>query len=838
MYKRLILVGFLMIAMLGSFAQLQSPEQFLGYKIGTRFTPHWRIVDYFKHVAVAVPGMTKLQSYGQTNEGRPLLLTFVSNAANISNLEAIRTNNISLAGLGNAGGNASNAPAIVWLSYNVHGNETSSSEASMLTLYALVDPANTQTKAWLQNTVVAIDPCLNPDGRDRYVSWYNTSVGKTYNPSLAAREHFEPWPGGRVNNYYFDLNRDWAWQTQVETQQRLKVYNSWLPQIHVDFHEQGINQPYYFAPAAEPFHEIITPFQRSFQETIGRNHARYFDAAGWLYFTKEIFDLFYPSYGDTYPLYNGAIGMTYEQGGGPQGGLGALTDEGDTLTLVDRATHHFTTSLSTIEIASKNANRLLTEFQSYFKAAVNTGYGDYKSYVVKGGAGQAERLQTLMELLEKNGIQYGVGKGGALRGFNYETSKEETFTAGSLDLVIPAQQPKSALVKVLFEPNPKLSDSATYDITAWALPYVYGLKAFASKERVDMSKTSLAAQAISNPVSDPYGYVIRWTGTPSVKLLSQLLQSGIKLRYSEKPFETGGQSFDRGSIIILKTSNNYRADLWNKVRQLANAANVQLTPVSTGFVEKGLDFGSSSVRPMTAPKVALLSGEGTSSNAVGEVWHFFDQVINYPVTLVNTTDFGRVDWSKFDVVIMPNGSYRFLNDKAAATQLQNWVSGGGKIIALEGAVAQLAKQDWAVKAKKGDDTSDSKNSYDALRKYENRERDELPNVTPGAIYKVELDNTHPLAFGYPSTYYTLKQDDQMYEFIKEGGWNVGVIKKGQQVAGFVGSRLKSKLQDGLVFGTQDLGSGNIVYLADNVLFRSFWENGRMLFSNAVFLVGQ
>ena len=267
----------------------------MGYKIGTRYTPHWKIVSYFNHVAANAPAMMKLQQYGETNEGRPLLLAFYQQCPKIyKGLEAIRTNNLRLANLANDKTAAveENAPAIVWLSYNVHGNETSSSEAAMLTLYALVDPSNTKTKEWLKNTVVIIDPCINPDGRDRYVNWFNSIAGKNYNPQLMAREHHEPWPGGRTNHYNFDLNRDWAWQTQVETQQRIKVYNQWLPQVHVDYHEQGINEPYYFAPAAQPYHDVITPWQRDFQVTIGKNNAKYFDENGWFYFTKEVFDLF------------------------------------------------------------------------------------------------------------------------------------------------------------------------------------------------------------------------------------------------------------------------------------------------------------------------------------------------------------------------------------------------------------------------------------------------------------------------------------------------------------------------------------------------------------------
>ncbi len=291
---------------------LQSPEQFLGYTLGDRFTRHYQIVAYFEQVAKTNPSRVKIQQYGFTNEGRPLIVAFVSSAENISNLEQIRLNNLRLAGLAkDKMAPVESTPAIVWLSYNVHGNEPSSSEAAMKTLYSLLDPNNAQSASWLKNTVVVLDPCINPDGRDRFANWQNGVTNISPDANAQTREHREPWPGGRVNHYYFDLNRDWAWQTQVESRQRMELYNQWLPQVHVDFHEQSYNNPYYFAPAAEPYHEVVTPWQRDFQLLIGKNHAKYFDSKGWLYFTKETFDLFYPSYGDTYPTYNGAIGMTY-----------------------------------------------------------------------------------------------------------------------------------------------------------------------------------------------------------------------------------------------------------------------------------------------------------------------------------------------------------------------------------------------------------------------------------------------------------------------------------------------------------------------------------------------
>lgn len=844
MTKRTLLFSFLLFSFSFIKAQLKSPEEFLGYKIGTRFTPHWKIVNYFNHVAANAISMVKLQQYGETNEGRPLLVAFVSSPENIQRLEQIRMNNLRLANLAKDKMAAieDNAPAIVWLSYNVHGNEASSSEAAMLTLFALVDPSNTKTKEWLKNTVVVIDPCINPDGRDRYVNWFNSIVGKKMNPQLVAREHREPWPGGRTNHYNFDLNRDWAWQTQKESQERMKIYDQWLPQVHVDYHEQGVNEPYYFAPAAQPYHDVITQWQRDFQVTIGKNNAKYFDSNGWLFFTKEVFDLFYPSYGDTYPTYNGSIGMTYEEAGGPAGGLGALNDEGDTLTLYDRAIHHYTTSLSTIEISSMNASKLVKEFHKFFNDAVSNGVGDYKTFVIKRDEKNAQRINALTDLLDKNGIQYEIPSGssrGTFNGYDYSTGKEGMFTTQTGDVIVSAYQPRSALVKVLFEPKSRLVDSATYDISAWSLPYAYGLNAYASKDRISGGAITQPTK-VTNPQTD-YGYVMQWNGVATVKVVSQLLQKGILLRYAEEPFEEAGNKFDRGAIIILKTANRlFGKNLWNIVREVADANNIQLYSISSGFVDKGNDLGSDKVHPFKAPRVALVTGEGVSSNAAGEIWHFFEQQIDYPITLINASNIGAATWNNFDVLIMPDGNYHFLNDKGQTDAFKDWISKGGRVVALEGAVSQLAKADFGIKIKKADDSDkdkkDSSANYDALKKFEDRDRSPISGTTPGSILKVDLDNTHPLAFGYPNYYYTLKMDDNIYEFMKDG-WNVGVIKKESQVAGFIGSKLKDKLKDGLLFGVQDVGNGAVTYLVDNVMFRSFWENGKLMFCNAVFLVG-
>ena len=842
--KKTLIALFFVLASSVALAQVQSPDQFLGYKLGSRYTPHFKVVNYFKHISETAPQMVKLEQYGETNEGRPLLLAYVASSENASRLESIRMNNLRLAGMAmdkmapNVEG-----PAITWLSYNVHGNETSSSEAAMLMIYELVNPGNARTKEWLKNTVVIIDPCINPDGRDRYVNWFNGVVGKNADPQPFAREHSEPWPGGRSNHYYFDLNRDWAWQTQLETQHRIIKYNQWLPHVHVDFHEQGYNAPYYFAPAAEPFHDVITPWQREFQTIIGRNNAKYFDEKGWLYFTKERFDLFYPSYGDTYPTYKGAIGMTYEQGGHSRSGTAVINRDGDTLTLWDRLFHHFTTGMATVEITSLHANKLVSEFKKYFDKARSAPTGDYKAYIIKFDEG--DRIERLKKLLDRNGIDWAYANTGNFSGFNYFSGKNENFKTETGDIVININQPHSNLINVLFERTSRLSDSATYDITAWSVPYVYGLETYGVNNYI--TGITKAAPTKPSPVESSaiaYAYAVKWDGLHSARFLSELIKRGVKVRYAQQPFYIKGKSFGKGTLLITRTSNaGSNSTLEKNVREAAQIAGIEYTSIESGFVDKGFDIGSEKVRIIKAPKVGLVAGENISSLGMGEIWHFFDVQIQYPVNIIWINDLDRNTLKQIDVLILPNGNYRFFLEKNMNEALKDWVINGGKIIAMESVVVQMSRSDWGIKLKETDDKKeakkeDKKPDYSSLKRYENRDRDDIPNYNPGSIFKVELDNSHPLAFGYPEFYYTIKQDDNIYDFFKGDGWNVGYVKKDNFVTGFTGSKAKDRLKDGLLFGVQDMGRGSIIYLADNPLFRSFWENGKLLFANAIFLVGQ
>jgi len=821
-------------------AQTKSPAEFLGYELGERFTPHHKIVAYYEHVAANNTNV-KLQYYGTTNELRPLLVAFVSSQQNIDNLETIREDNLRRTGI--LSGTPSTKVPITWMSYNVHGNEAVSSEATMMTLWALVDPANQNTKTWLDNNLIVMDPCINPDGRDRYAMWYNQKMNSRLQPDPQSIEHLEPWPGGRANHYLFDLNRDWAWQTQKESQQRLKLYNQWMPQLHLDFHEQGVNNPYYFAPAAEPLHHQLSAFQHEFQETFGRNTAKYFDQNNWFYFTKESFDLLYPSYGDTYPMYNGAIGMTIEQGGSGRAGIGVLTAEGDTLTLKDRIIHHHTTGLSAIEITSKNADRVVDEFEKYFKESSSSPKGKYKSFVIKGDNPPA-RIAALLNLLDKNGIRYGYASNGRnLNGFSYLTGENASFSTSEQDIVINAYQPKSVLTQILFEPNPALNDSITYDITSWALPYAYGLEAYASETRINAGNKYTKPEFEAN-AADPgtLAYIAPWNATRHAAFLAALLNEGIRVRYAEYAFTIGEDAYPAGSLIITRGGNQYVADFHEKVVSIANEMEVPLGQTTTGYVDSGKDFGSSSVRTITAPKVALIGGEGTSSLNFGEIWHHFEQELDYPLSILDQSQLGSADLSRYNVIIMPSGRYAW--KEGETKKLQDWVRSGGKVIAIDAALNFFAdKEGFSLskylneEEKKAQEKLDEEiASSERTAPYQERERLDISNYAAGAVFEVQMDTTYALGFGTGGKFYALKNNASRYAYLKDGV-NAGIIPSPDlHRTGFIGYKAKAKVGESLAFGVENQGRGQIIYMADNPIFRSFWENGKLILANAVFLV--
>jgi Zinc carboxypeptidase len=828
MKKQFLTLSLLLVTFLTFSQTLLTPSQFLGYSLGSKFTYHHKIIDYTAHVASQRKTTTKIIPYGTTNEGRPLEIIIIGTPEAMQSLETIRTNNLKAIGL-LEGKPTQSVPAIAWLSYNVHGNEAVSSEAYMQVLYDLVTE-NETSKQILKNTLVILDPCINPDGRDRYSNWYNRYMGlQQPDLSQASIEHHEPWPGGRFNHYLFDLNRDWAWQAQIESKQRIKIYQEWMPHLHADFHEMGANSTYYFPPSAQPYHEELTPYQREFQTLLGKFNKKRFDENGWLYYTKEDFDLLYPSYGDTFPSYNGAIGMTFEQGGSGRAGVAFLREDGDTLTLSDRIKHHYATSLGTLEAIASKPTETVTAFQNYFNDATQNGVGKYKTFVLKTNK-KEQHGTALTELLASLKIDFSyANKKTTSKGFNYQTRKESSFEVEENDLLITTHQPKGKLVKILFEPETVVVDSNTYDITTWSLPYAYGISAFATADKISGNKTKQIAAISAETPQQAYAYIADYQSFEETKLLAHLLKNKIKVRVHSTPFKANGKNFKAGTLVITKKGNENLGSKFDEiVKNAAQKFNVTLHAIESGLVENGTDIGSNDVSVINAPKVAMLLGEGISPTAAGEVWHFFEQQIQYPITIIDQSYFSKVNLWDFQVLILPDGNYSKIIDEK---EIARWLSDGGRLVALEGANnAFSGKSSFGLKPK-----TEKEQSKEKLKIYGERVRKDISDLVPGAIFKVTMDASHPLGYGFSDNYYALLKENAAFDYL-ENGWNVGHLTKDAYVTGFAGKNAKENLKETLVFGVETIGNGKIIYMLDNPLFRGFWYNGKQLFGNAVFMV--
>lgn len=816
---------------------IKSPSEFLGYDLGTQFTFHHRSVEYFRYVAENSPRV-RFVEYGTSYEGRPLIVCIVSAEENLENLESLRTTNLVKTGL--MEGKAGNRQVpFIWLSYNVHGNESVGMETSMKALYMLASGEDEETKNWLQETVIFIDPCQNPDGRDLYTNQYRRTQPVRVNPDPDDWSHRQGWPGSRSNHYLFDLNRDWVWQTQKETQQRLAFYNMYMPHVHADFHEMGSESTFFFAPGADPWHEVITPWQHEFHKLTGLENAKLFDGKERLYFTKESFDLFCPSFGDTWPLFNGAMGFTYEQGGGGGAGLAIETETGDTLTLAKRIEGHYLATIATIKTSYNNRVKLISEFNDFFTDGITSQVFEYASIIIKGD-NDASAVSALLEQLDRNQVGYSFAgsEGKSFNGFEYLANSEGKVTIEKGDILISSYQPQSHLVKVLFEPDSRFTDSLSYDLTAWALPYVYNIKAFAVKEKIKPSSDKFVIPVIENekPGERVYAFLVKGAGFNELRFMASLYDSEINIRYALKPFTNNGTEYPRGSLIIARGDNKEAGQRFEElVTELANKNKVKLTVAKTGLSDKGIDLGSNYTSVNKKPVVALVGGEGTSAGSFGQLWYFFEQELGYPVTIIELNNISNADLGDYDVVILPSGNYT-----KAKEQLFAYAGAGGRIVAFERAISLFAgdkstKLFNAVELRKKEEASDEKkiksDDTTLLKKYENMRRESLNSRSANSIYRVKLDDSHPYTFGLGKEWFIMKRSDN-YPFIAEGN-NIGYILESEPVSGFAGSKFISKVKNSLVIGSERMSKGEIVYITDDPYFRGYWKSGRVLLGNIV-----
>ncbi len=821
-------------------SDVPKPETLLGYGYGSRFSEHRDVVRAVAAIDAA-SDRVELVEYGKTPEGRPLLLALVSDPRNLARKSEIAAG---LAGLADgrsladesiANRKMADQVAIVWLSYNVHGNEPSGTEAALATLWHLAAADDEAAQRTREQLLVVIDPCLNPDGRDRYAHWFQSVVGAVPDPEPAAREHDEPAPGGRVNHYYFDLNRDWAFATQDETRARLAWLQRLPPQVHVDFHEMYPDSSYFFFPADLPRNLNLPETTIEWGERFGRGNAAAFDSFGWSYYTGEQFDLLYPGYGDSFPSLRGAIGMTYEQAGHSAGGLAWRRSDGTLLTLFDRIAHHFTASLATVETARAGRRELLAHWRSFHVEALAEGRaGPMREVALLPNADRTTRA-ALANLLLRHGIEVDVAGAAfvarGVHGFDGVDAAERVLPEGTL--LVSMQQPQKRLAKALLEPRAGVERTTFYDISAWSLPYAFGVPACWLEQNAEVGRTRLASEStpvaglgmplarrggvLSDGADQAVAFVLPWEDAAAPAALLELLGAGVRTRFLPRGFSNATRPFPPGSVVIAappRAATVERQALVAQLSELGARYGVTFEPLASGFTEQGPDLGSEQAVVLKPPRIVLLASNGAG---FGEVRWLLERELQVPFSCIQPAALAQARLSDWNVIVAPDG-VRGLDD--AKEPIAAFLRGGGTVIALGSASFWFTKErsgltEVTAKPEKEADAKDDKPSW---QKSAQRDRDATLANMPGAFFEVELDLDHPLAFGLPERIPQLATGTQGFE-LHGGGIKVGRFVPRGRVSGFAGDEVVEELGGRFWLVEAQVGRGRVLLFSESPTFR-------------------
>jgi hypothetical protein len=843
-------------------------KQVVGHDLGEEITSPDQIGAYLSALAAAAPDRARVVEYARSEEGRPLHVLVIASPERVARLEEVKKGLRTLAdprGLapGEADRLVRELPAVIWLIHAVHGNEISSPDAALALAHHLLAAQGDETAELVRReAIVLIDPLQNPDGRARFLA--TNRLGRAASPDAepASAEHDEGWPGGRSNHYLFDMNRDWFAQAQPETRGRLRLFLEWYPHVAVDLHEMGGDSTYFFAPPARPLNPHFTRAQQDWLEAFGRAIAMRFDAAGQAYFVREVFDSFYPGYGESWPLTQGSIGMTFEQASAR--GLVFRREDDTQLTYLDGIRNHFRAALATVETAARGREKLLRDFLEFRRSAVSEGEsGTVRQYVLVAGADRA-RLDRLADLLAGQGIEMQVAAAELRAG-------GRSFPAGSI--VVPLAQPAGRLVRNLLDPRVSMDEAFVkeqerrrkkrlpdeiYDVTAWSLPLVFDVEC-AGVSALTGETRPLAPEAVAGEptlAAAKVAWLLPW-GSGTAAAVAEAAQAGLKVRVAEAGLRLGGRAFPAGTAIVRVAENpdGARETLGRIVRR----HHAEAVAEDSGYVEDGVSLGSGRVRLVKKPRVLLAWDRPTSSLSAGWARWVLERRYGQPVTAVRVSSLRRVDLARYDVLVLPSGDYGEAIGTAAVKRLRDWLGAGGTLVALGEASRWLTREkvgllDTKTELRDGRPEAEPSGDEKKEEKPPAKEKDakpepfelekaiqperERPDAVPGALLRVTLDPEHWLAAGTDGEIHAIVESRRVFTPLKlDKGTNVGVYAKKDQVvgSGLVWDDVRDLLAQKAFLMHQPIGEGHVIAFAEDPNHRGYAEATELLFMNAVLL---
>lgn len=802
------------------------PSRILGYEPGTWHVSHDKLVEYMYAMAAASPRVT-VKEYGRTYEGRPLLYVIITAPENRDRLEEMRQEHLAWCDPErSAATEAGEVPLVVLLSYTIHGNEASGANASLLTVYYLAAAQDPGLTAFLKKNIILVDPTINPDGYSRFSAWVNSRRSLHPSGDPSDDEFYEPWPRGRGNHYWFDMNRDYLLLVNRESRARVRQFYRWRPNIVTDHHEMGSSSTFFFQPGIPSRNNPLTPGKNyDLTARIARYHASFLDRIGSQYFSQEVFDDYYYGKGSSFPDINGGIGILFEQGS--VRGHVRETPNGR-LTFPFAIRNQFTVSLSTLAAARHLREELLAYQRSFFVEAMKEARHSSLAGYLFGDADDPVRTALFVRLLQAHQIRVEKAEGNSRDGMNY---------------FVPAVQPQYRLIQALFEKRTHFRDSTFYDVSTWTLPLAYNIpyREVTKRKGVLPFGTSpvntphLPAEEIIGGTSH-YGYLIDGTGYRTPRLLARILSRGIKIKVAMAPFEyddgTLKKSFSYGTLFIPVQNQTVTADsLYRLLQETVKGTGKRIFAVRTGLTPSGIDLGSGQMVPLKAPKALLFTGDGVSSYEAGEIWHYFDRVLEMPLTLTDNARAGSLNLERYNIILMAGGSYsglsaNFLED------LKRWVRKGGTVIALKRANRYLAAQDLLPLHFLPSPRVDSSH-HDP---YQDAFRGRALEMINGTILNARLELSHPLCYGYMRQELpvfrntTLAVEDDRISY-----YHRPVTYTGKPLlSGYISSGNLERLRNTPSVIVTPVGGGRIISFLDDPLFRGYFLGTQRLFANAVF----
>ena len=782
---------------------IPKPSEILGHEVGEWHVTHDKLVQYMYAIAEASDRVI-IEETGKTYENRPLLILKVSSTENIKVLENIQRDHIEISS-GKKMNEFDNMPAIVYQGFGVHGNEASASNASILGIYYLAASNSEETNEILNNTVILFDPCLNPDGFQRFANWVNSNKNLVPNPDNNDREFSEVWPGGRTNHYWFDLNRDWLPTQLPESQARVKTFTDWLPNIVTDHHEMGTNSTFFFQPGLPSrVNPLIPNLNQELTEKIAKYHSDYLDKIGSLYYSKEDYDDFYFGKGSTYPDANGGIGILFEQGSS-RGHI--QNSQNGILTFPFAIRNQLTTTISTLKAASSLKNELLSYMNEFYINNFNeSAKSKYKGIGFGNNQDKTSSYQ-LAKILRAHKIDV------------FETNEEK------FKYYVPIKQKKSKLIKAIFDTQTEFEDSLFYDVSAWTFPLAFNVNYDFLKENFEGNKLFGKPVGKISGFSN-YGYLIKPHDYNIPAFINYLHEKEIRLKSSSKSFKIKNNYFDYGSILIPVEGQSQKPEkIFDLLTDISNKTGIDVYALSNGY-EDNVGFGSNSFTTILKSKVGLIVGNGVRAYDAGEIWHLFDTRYKIPITKIDIKNLNRTNLLEYSHIILPSYSGNNIDNK----KIENYLKNGGNLIAYRSSINWLEKNKIiSIDFLKND-------KYASNVSFEDRGKFSGSQVIGGSIFNTKIDKSHPINFGIINDHLPTFKNNTIFMKPEKNSFNNPIqYPKNTLLSGYISDDNLELLIKSVPFKIKRYFSGKIFLFADNTNFRAFWYGTNRLLMNAIYL---